>query len=502
MPPTNQTASTADEFQNWAQSARGGNPPSNADEYGQDVAAFFNHYAESVTYWRKKNAAYHESLASLARFYVPENASVLEVGSGSGNLLAALKPRRGVGIDISSRMVELAQRDFPSLEFRHMAAEQIDLGGETFDYVILSDLTGFLFDIRVVFERLRAVCHADTRVVLHWYSRLWQPVLLGAEKLGQKYPQPLLNWTTVEDIENLLYLTDFQVVRQQKHILLPTSIPLVSWLANRYLAHLPLIRHLSLTNWMVARPRRLAGEEKSPSVSVICPCRNEAGNITEIVRRLPSMGSHTELIFVEGHSKDETLAACHQAAAENPEKDITVMVQQGRGKGDAVRLGFSHAKGDILMILDADISVVPEDLVHFYDALANGKAEFVNGCRLVYTMDPQAMRFLNLLGNRFFALLLSKLMGQPIKDSLCGTKVMWRTKYEELARGRGYFGEIDPFGDFDLLFGAAKLNLKIVEIPIRYRQRVYGSTNINRFRDGMLLLRMSAKAAAKLFFIS
>jgi glycosyltransferase involved in cell wall biosynthesis len=213
------------------------------------------------------------------------------------------------------------------------------------------------------------------------------------------------------------------------------------------------------------------------------------------------MGSHTELIFVEGHSTDNTLEACRSAAAATT-KDVSVLVQQGRGKGDAVRLGFSQAKGDILMILDADISVVPEDLPHFYEALVEGKADFVNGCRLIYTMDPTAMRFLNLLGNRFFALLLSKLMGQPIKDSLCGTKVLWRSKYEDLARGRGYFGEIDPFGDFDLLFGASKLGLKIVEVPIRYRQRVYGSTNISRFSDGWLLLRMSAKAAAKLYFVS
>jgi glycosyltransferase involved in cell wall biosynthesis len=214
------------------------------------------------------------------------------------------------------------------------------------------------------------------------------------------------------------------------------------------------------------------------------------------------MGAHTELIFVEGHSKDNTLEMCRKVAAESPDKDITVYQQQGRGKGDAVRLGFAKAKGDILMILDADVSVQPEDLTQFYDALETGKGDFVNGCRLVYAMDPKAMRFLNVMGNRFFALLLSKLMGQPIKDSLCGTKVMWRKKYEELARNRSYFGVLDPFGDFDLLYGSAKLGLKIVEVPVRYRQRIYGTTNISRFSDGWLLLRMSAKAASKLYFIS
>ena len=263
-----------------------------------------------------------------------------------------------------------------------------------------------------------------------------------------------------------------------------------------------MFRFFALTNWIVARPTPSPVDRSAASVSVICPCRNEAGNIEQIASRLPMMGSHTELIFVEGHSKDNTLEECRKVAASQSDKDIKVLVQEGRGKGDAVRLGFAQATGDILMILDADISVAPEDLVDFYEALIAGKGDFINGCRLVYTMDPQAMRFLNLLGNKFFALLLSTLMGQSVKDSLCGTKVLWRDTYLKLAAGRAYFGDFDPFGDFDLLFGAAKLNLKITDIPIRYRQRVYGSTNISRFADGSLLLRMCTKAAAKLFFIS
>jgi hypothetical protein len=336
-------------------------------------------------------------------------------------------------------MVRLARIKYPALEFHQMAAECLDLQGEKFDYIILSDLVGFLFDIRLVLERLRTVSQPETRVVIHWHSRAWQPILAAAEKLGWRHPQPLLNWTTVEDIVNLLHLADFEVIRARKHILMPKRVPLLSSLVNRYLAHLPGVRHLCLTNWIIARPLRLE-RQMAPTVSVICPCRNEAGNLQQIVDRLPSMGSQTEMILVEGHSKDDTLAVCRQIAKSMPEKNITVLVQEGRGKGDAVRLGFSHAKGDILMILDADASVAPEDLVSFYDALISGKGEFINGCRLVYAMDPKAMRFLNLLGNRFFALLLSTLIGQPIKDSLCGTKVIWSSRYQELARGRAYFG--------------------------------------------------------------
>jgi len=486
----------------WARTIRKEKLPSSVDEYLLGWEQFFDEYASTVEIWRRRTAGYHSALAALVRFYIPEDARVLEIGSGTGDLLSATRPRRGVGLDISGHMTRLAREKHPMLEFHQMSAEHLDLNGEKFDYILLSDLTSFLFDIRLVFSRLRTVCHSGTRIIVHWYNRLWQPILAAAERLGLKYPQPLLNWTTTEDLSNLLHLTDFEVVRFRKHILLPKSIPILTNVSNRYLAHLPVFRHLCLTNWIVARPLHLMDKGSAPTVSVICPCRNEAGNIEHIIKRLPKLGSHTELLFVEGHSQDDTLEVCRRAIATTTNKDVTVLVQEGRGKGDAIRLGFASAKGDILMILDADLSVPPEDLIYFYDALVSGKGDFVNGCRLVYTMDPKAMRFLNLMGNRFFALLLSKLIGQPIKDSLCGTKVLWRSKYEELARGRSYFGEMDPFGDFDLLFGAAKLGLKIVEIPIRYRQRTYGSTNISRFADGWLLLRMSAKAAARLFFIN
>ena len=489
------------DYPRWARDVRKDKLPTRMGEHLGEVEEFFDHYALSVEKWRRRNEGYHRAISSLCSFYIPASARVLEIGSGTGDLLAATQPRRGLGIDISPEMVRLATSKHPDLEFRCMAAESLDCGGEKFDYIILSDLVGFLYDIRLVFERLRSACHAQTRIIIHWYSLLWQPILALAERTGMKYPLPILNWTTKEDLANLLYLADFEVLRSRPHILLPKHVPLLTPFVNRFLTPLPLIRQFALTNWVVARPMRLTENRPVPTVSVICPCRNEAGNIQQIVERLPNIGSHTELIFVEGHSKDNTLDECRRVAANTPEKDIKVLVQEGRGKGDAVRLGFAKATGDILMILDADISVAPEDLVDFYDALVSGKGDFINGCRLVYSMDSRAMRFLNLWGNKFFALLLSKLMGQPVKDSLCGTKVLWRKAYLDIAAGRTYFGALDPFGDFDLLFGAAKLNMKIIDIPVRYRERTYGSTNINRFADGSLLMRMCNKAAAKLFFI-
>ena len=483
----------------WARRVRSERPPAALDEYLAGFEAFFDDYAGRVDYWRSRNPGYHQTIASLASFYVPRGARVLEVGCGTGDLLASLEPSDGVGVDLSGAMVEHAARRHPRLEFHHVAAERLELPGREFDYIILSDLVGYLFDIRAALERLRAVSHPGTRIVINWYSRVWQPVVHLLEALGLKYPLPLLNWTTVGDIENLLRLAGFETVRSRGHVLLPLRLGPVSRWANRFLAHLPVARWFVWTNWVVARPIPRA-TPRPPRVTVVCPCRNEKGNIEQVVRRLPALGSHTELIFVEGHSKDETLEECRRVAAAHPELDIKVMVQSGTGKGDAVRLGFAHATGDMLIILDADLSVAPEDLPQFYEAMVSGAGEFVMGSRLVYTMDPKAMRFLNLLGNRSFGLLLSVLIGQAIKDTLCGTKVLWREDYAHLAAGRAHFGDFDPYGDFDLIFGAAKLNLRILEIPVRYRERTYGAPNISRFADGWLLLRMSALAAGRLFF--
>jgi glycosyltransferase involved in cell wall biosynthesis len=299
-------------------------------------------------------------------------------------------------------------------------------------------------------------------------------------------------------------------------------MPGVRQLCNKWLVKLWPFRVAALTNFMMARPMAGAaarskqdphpnplpeyqerGQEVSrePTVTVVVPARNESGNIANIFARVPEMGGGTELIFVEGHSSDDTFAAIERHAAMNPQRKTKIFRQTGKGKGDAVRLGYANATGDILMILDADLTVTPEDLPRFYDAIRAGRGEFINGVRLVYPMERHAMRLLNLAGNKFFSFTFSWLLGQPIKDTLCGTKVMWRADYEKLAANRAYFGDFDPFGDFDLLFGAAKMSLKMVDMPIRYRERTYGTTNIQRWRHGWLLLKMSAFAAGKIKFV-
>ncbi len=450
----------------------------------------------------RRNKYYYKDMIKFLKFNIPESSHVLEIGCGTGYLLNALKPSRGVGIDISPGMISIAKEKYCHLEFFQMNAENIHLE-ETFDFIVISDTLGYFEDIQRAFKELAKVVHPGTRIIITYHNFLWQPLLKVAEWLRLKMPQPHLNWLNKPDIINLLQLEGFDIIKKGRRFLFPKFFPLLSWFFNKYIAHLPLFNRLCITGYIIARPAVLSAvDNKDFSVSVIVPARNEKGNIENAVKRMPRLGKHTEIIFVEGHSTDNTLDEIKGVCEKYKEQlDIKYTIQEGKGKGDAVRKGFATANGDILMILDGDLTVPPEDLPKFYSAITSGRGEYINGSRLVYPMEKQAMRILNIFGNKFFSLMFTWLLGQPLKDTLCGTKVISKENWEKIMANRSYFGEFDPFGDFDLIFGAAKLNLKIVEVPIRYRAREYGKTNISRFHHGWLLLKMVFFAMNKIKFI-
>jgi ubiquinone/menaquinone biosynthesis C-methylase UbiE len=445
------------------------------------------------------NRAYHRRVAEVYRALIPEGESVLEVGCGQGDLLAAVRARRAVGVDASERMLRRARARHPEIAVVHGDAHDLPLRGG-FDYVILSDLITDVWDAQQVLAAARRVTTTAGRVILNFYSHLWGAPLAAAQGLGLASPRLEQSWLTLADVRNLLRLAGLHLVHHRVEVLWPFRTPWVEPFVNRVLVKLWPFWIGALTHVIVARP---AGIERRGAhrVSVVVPARNEAGNIDELIRRVPQMGAGTELLFVEGHSRDGTFDAIERAIAAHPTKNCAVFRQSGKGKGDAVRLGFEHAGGDVLMILDADMTVAPEDLPKFLEALESGSGEFVNGVRLVYPMDDKAMRLANLVANKAFSWLFTWLLGQPIRDTLCGTKALWSHDYRRIARDRGYFGDFDPFGDFDLLFGAARLSRHIVEMPIRYRNRVYGETQIRRWRDGLFLLRMSLVAARKLKWV-
>ena len=464
--------------------------------YQQTRISHWDAIARKRDAWHGMGSWYHRRLQEVYCFHVSPNQNILEVGCAEGNLLAALKPARGLGIDFSDEMICRASKLHPDLEFIRGDAHDLSNIKEKFDIIILSDLVNDLWDVQHVFEQLKPLCMSHTRVILNFYSRLWQFPLNIARTLNLASPNLYQNWLTREDINALLQLADFETIRVTQEILWP--LPLGGF-ANRFLVRLWPFYEMALSNFVIARPAPERAQESI--VSIIIPARNESGNIKAIFERTPQMGRETELVFVEGHSKDDTYAAIEQETSSHPSASSLLLRQTGTGKADAVRLGFSNAKGDVLMILDADLTVPPEDLPRFYEALVSGKGEFINGVRLVYPMEKEAMRILNFLGNKFFSMAFSWLLGQPIKDTLCGTKVLWKRDYERMAANRSYFGDFDPFGDYDLIFGATKLNRKIVDLPIRYRERTYGSTNISRWKHGLLLLRMVAFAARRIKFV-
>ena len=464
----------------------------------QVLVNYFDHQAQHRDLWRKRNWYYHRAIQNLCRFVIPEGSSVLEVGSSTGELLNALKPKYGVGVDISPTMVAIAQSKYSQFKWYMGDVEDLSLV-DSFDYVVMSDVIGFLDDIEQVFLSLRGVCHERTRLVITYHNYLWEPLLQLAEFLHLKAKQPLQNWLSKQDIENMLYLAGFEVIKKGNKMICPVWIPIVSHVVNKIISNSPLFSRLGLIQYFVARPQSKV--TKDYSVSIVIPARNEKGNIENAVMSLPNFGSKQEIIFVEGHSIDGTWEEIQRIKLKyGNRKNICSVIQKGKGKGDAVRLGFQIAQGEILMILDADLTVLPKDLPKFYRALASGSGEFINGSRLVYPLGEESMFFFNIIGNKFFSAMFSWILGQRIKDTLCGTKVLFKNDYEKIAAGRKYFGDFDPFGDFDLLFGAAKLNLKIVEMPIRYRARTYGSTNIQRWKHGWLLFKMTLFAMRKMKF--
>ncbi|MFQ6034628.1 MAG: glycosyltransferase [Sedimentisphaerales bacterium] len=448
--------------------------------------------------WRRRNSYYYNWLDKIYRFVVQPHSRVLHVGCECGDLLAAVEPAYGVGVDDDPEAIELAKSRFPHLKFYVADPHELHLT-EKFDYVLICNSLGKWRDIQQVLERIRPATNENTRIVITYYNYLWEGILRLGSLLGIRRPYSYQNWLPPEDIANMLRLADYDVIRTASYLLLPKRIWPLTTFCNYFLSLLPGFRFFNLVYLVVARPVPAALQDEDLSVSVIVPCRNERGNIEDAVTRIPQMGSYTEIIFVDGNSTDGTAEEIESQINKFPQRNIRLLRQgSGVGKGDAVRKGFAAAKGDVLAIQDADLTVSPEDLPKFFRALRDGKGEFINGSRLVYPMEKQAMRFLNLLGNKFFSVLFSWLLGQRFRDTLCGTKMIRKKDYEMIEANRSYFGDFDPFGDFDLIFGAVKLNLKVVEVPVNYCARTYGRTNISRFKHGWLLLKMSWIAFKKI----
>ena len=409
---------------------------------------------------------YHNYLSSFLDFLVPKNKRTIKMGS----------------------------------EIKNEASEQ-------YDYIVISDALGYVYDIQNYLTKTQSLLKENGRIVITQYNSLWEPILRFASKINLRSALKIeQNWLSINDVKNFAELANLDVIKSGTKMIMPVYIPLVSDFLNKFVANIFPFSRMGIFHYVVLRQRLteiIAKESKSfPSISIIVPARNEAGTIEKIARDLPTLGAFTEIIFIEGNSTDNTYNEIVRVAEKfKNQKKIKYSKQTGIGKGDAVRKGFDMATGDILTIYDADMTVPSKEMEKFYNAIVENKGEFINGCRLIYPLQKESMRVLNILGNKFFSFAFSAILDQRMKDTLCGTKVLWKKDYEDIKIGRKFFGDFDPFGDFDLLFGAAKLNLKIIDLPIHYQERIYGATNISRWKHGWLLLKMTIFAARKIKFI-
>jgi SAM-dependent methyltransferase len=471
------------------------------------VRGFYDALGPGREQWIARSRYYYAGLTRLLRFIVPPGQRVLDIGCGNGDQLADLAPSLGVGVDLSQGMIDLASSKHPGLVLFRQAAEELWLpqyevraesGG--FDFVIMVNVIGELADVLAALKRLRPLVHADTRLVIVYYNHLWEPLVGPAARLGLKLNNPTQNWLSPGDLGGVLHLGGFEIVKSGLRMPCPKYVPGLAELLNDVLGRLPLIHRLGFVRFLVARPTvPLSRPPGDYSATVVVPCKNEEENVPAIPNRVPEMGAFTEIVFVDDRSDDATAARVRDAIAAHPQRRIKLVQGPGRGKGAAVRAGLAEASGDVLMILDADMTVMPEDLPAFFEAITSNKGELIIGSRLVYPLDAAAMRTANILGNKLFARAFTFLLEQRITDTLCGTKVVMRRNYARLLDARALFGDVDRWGDYDWIFGAAKCSLRIVEIPVHYVERVAGETKMGkRVRNGLVMLRMCWLALRRL----
>ena len=470
--------------------------PSALRRRAQEVRDHYNRLSAARAQYINRNAYYYDQLYRLLQSIIPAGKRVLQVGCLTPHILKALEPSYGMGIDVSEKLVQTATEQFPQFKFQRHDDYAID-GEEAFDFVVIMDINDQVDPIAAL-RALRAVMTERTRVVIHHYNHIWEPIIRLTERFGIKFQLPQQNWLSPGDVRSMLALCDYEPLQIHRAILAPKYSPILSPLLNSFFSRLPIIQHLDMINLTVARPVEPRRPSQDFSVSVIVPCKNEIGNVAFAVQRVPDLGRHTEIVFCDDKSTDGTGDEVRRLQKLYPRRDIKLYEGPAICKALNVRTGFDRAEGDILMILDADLTTMPEELPYFYEAIASGKAEFVNGTRFVFPMEGAAMKPLNVMGNRIFSALFSILLGQRISDTLCGTKVLWRRDWPAIRALSGTWGTNDRWGDYDLLFGATKLHLRIVDLPVHYQERFSGVTKMTgRLRNGLIMLRMCWAAFLK-----
>jgi hypothetical protein len=447
----------------------------------ESIKSYFERIAPVWDYWHARNRYYHRTIRRLVEGMVPPGSQVLELGAGTGDGLAALRPARGIGLNPAEGLTSRAREKHPELEFHTVEVDDVRTSaGFQPDYVIMTNLLDYVYDVWDLLESLKASVSESTLLVITTSNPVWAPIIRLASRLGLRVPESPRNFITNRDIRSVLELQGYSVVEEGMALPVPMRIPLLGTLLNVIVPELPIVRYFSSIQYLVARP----STPRPPlSCSVIVPCHNEEGNIEQCARRVPDMGTWTEVVFVDDGSTDGTREQVRRVMQDDPRVRL-ITFDKNRGKANAVRAGFEAARGDVLVILDADMAVMPEELPKFLKPLQEGRADFINGTRLVYAMEGRAMKVSNFFGNKGFCYLVSWVLRQRVSDTLCGTKVMFKKDFMRMP-----IGGKERWGDFDLLFGASRLKLRILEIPVHYQERRAGASKMRAMFEVWFFLR-------------
>ena len=444
------------------------------------IKEYFEHVAPDWEHWQKRNSFYHATISNLIAGMIPPSSRVLELGCGLGDLLASLNPSSGIGLNVAQGLTDRASQKHPRLEFH---TSDVDSAGlpRSFEpqYIVMTNMLDYVHDIWDVMGSLKPAVHEHTLLIITTNNPLWAPLLRLASNLKLRFPESPRNFITNRDICSVLHLQGFDIVEEGLTLPVPKRIPVLGDLINAIVPEVPVLRFVSSLQYIAARPRI----PRPPlSCSVVIPCHNEADNIQECLRRVPNIGTRTEIVVVDDGSTDDTCQRVKEVMAADSRVRLIVL-EKNQGKASAVRAGFEAAEGDVLMILDADMAVTPEELPKFLTPLQDGTADLVNGTRLIYPMHGKAMKVANFLGNKGFCFLASKVIRQRVSDTLCGTKAFLKRDFVRMP-----ISGTEHWGDFDLLFGAARLKLRILEIPVHYTERRAGKSKMRAMIEGWSFL--------------
>ncbi|MFP4040290.1 MAG: glycosyltransferase [Desulfosudaceae bacterium] len=422
--------------------------------------------------WDHARALLRETFLKYVRFFIPANSRVLMFGCPDNCFLDKLRPEIGIGVAAGAGPGHAGSNIYYVDDIETFYVE------ETFDYIIINEVLDSAADVRRFLVGLLRMAGPETRIILNSLNPGWKGLIstLSPGSPAAAGRQTRAGRFSRRDLEKFLAISGYEIITRENYLLLPWPVPVVAAFTNRFLAKLPLLRRCCLGRLTVARPDRPPADPSEITTSVVITCRDEEGNIRDLVERIPVMGKKTELVFVEGHSVDNTVGRVREMMRQYPDRDIKLYHQTGIGQGDAFRLGFDRAEGDFLIWLEADLTTPPEEARHIWEAYAGGHGEYINGSRFVYPMAPGAMPPVNKLGNRFFSRVMSLVTGRDFTDTLCGFKGITRTGYQHIVNSPNRFDDLDPFGDFLLILGAVRYNLKIAEVPVHYQPRKYGES--------------------------